>query len=314
MLAYAGRGRFVVAPLDLSALVSGSATLLHSFVSKKATLRLDLAPHLPAVVADAAQVRQILMNLVINASEALDDREGTIVVETGVMHADASFLTAAHSFAELSPGSYVFLEVRDNGCGMTAEVQGRIFDPFFSTKFTGRGLGLAAVLGIVRAHSGALRVLSEPGQGTTFRLLLRPSDAPVSERMAETSTPERLGASVVLVVDDENAVRLLTSRILKAAGFEVMEAADGKAAVEMYSRDPARVQLVLLDLMMPHLDGEEALREMRRVRADVRAILMSGFSEQELTQRFADAPPAGYLQKPFAREQLLALVARVLEP
>ncbi len=314
MLAYAGHGRFVVAPLDLSALVSGSGTLLRSVVSKKATLRLNVAPVLPSVIADAAQVRQILMNLVINASEALDDREGTIVVETGVMHADASYLTAARSFTELSPGSYVFLEVRDNGCGMTAEVQGRIFDPFFSTKFTGRGLGLAAVLGIVRAHGGALRVLSEPGQGTSLRLLLRPSDATATERVAETPTPERHGPSVVLVVDDENAVRLLTVRLLKAAGFEVLEAADGQAAVEIYSREAARIHLVLLDLMMPHLDGEEALREMRRLRADVRAILMSGFSEQELSQRFADAPPAGYLQKPFTREQLLSLVARVLEP
>jgi PAS domain S-box-containing protein len=313
MLAYSGRGRFVVMPLDLSALVRESSSLLRSAVSKKTTLRLNIVENLPAVVADAVQLRQILMNLVLNASEALDEQPGTVVVETGVMHADTDYLAATRSFTDLSEGKYVFLEVRDSGCGMTPEVQERIFDPFYTTKFTGRGLGLAAVLGIVRGHGGALRVNSEAGVGTRFRLLLPPSEAPAVDRSVEAPKSQWRGEGVVLVVDDEDAVRTLVARMLNSIGFEVLEAADGQAAVEVYTREAGRIRLVLLDLMMPRLDGAQTLQGMRRVCQDVRAIVMSGYTEYEMSQRFASAPPAGFLQKPFVREQLFSLVARVLE-
>jgi CheY-like chemotaxis protein len=264
-------------------------------------------------MADAVQLRQILMNLVLNASEALDDQSGTVVVETGVIHADAAYLAATRSFSELPPGRYVHLEVGDTGRGMTPEVRERIFDPFYTTKFTGRGLGLAAVLGIVRGHGGALRVESEVGVGTQFRLLLPPSDVPAAPRIAESSKPHWHGDGVVLLVEDEDAVRILAAQMLSSIGFEVLEAADGQAAVEVYTREAARIRLVLLDLMMPRLDGAQALQEMRRVRPDVCAIVMSGYNEQEMSQRFGAAPPAGFLQKPFVREQLFSLVARVLE-
>jgi PAS domain S-box-containing protein len=313
MLAYSGRGRFVVVPLDLSALVRESSPLLRSAVSKKTTLRLNLVENLPAVVADAVQLRQIMMNLVLNASEALDQQPGTVVVETGLMHADTDYLAATRSFTDLSEGKYVFLEVRDSGCGMTPEVQERIFDPFYTTKFTGRGLGLAAVLGIVRGHGGALRVKSEAGVGTSFRLLLPPSDTLAANRGVEAPKPQWHGEGVVLIVDDEDAVRTLAARMLNSTGFEILEAADGQTAVEVYAREAARIRLVLLDLMMPRLDGAQALQEMRRVRPDVRAVVMSGYTVHEMSQRFGDAPPAGFLQKPFVREQLFSLVARVLE-
>jgi len=250
---------------------------------------------------------------VLNASEALDDQPGTVAVETGVMYADAAYLAATRSFSELPPDQYVYLEVRDSGHGMTPEVQARIFDPFYTTKFTGRGLGLAAVLGIVRGHGGALHVESETGVGTTFRLLLPPSDVPALPRIVEPPKPRWHGDGMVLVVEDEDAVRMLAAQMLSSIGFEVLEAADGQAAVEVYAREAGRIRLVLLDLMMPRLDGAQTLQEMRRIRPDVCAIVMSGYNEQEMSQRFGDAPPAGFLQKPFVREQLFSLVSRVLE-
>jgi len=312
MLAYAGRGRFVVAPLDLGALVNESWPLLRSAVSKKTILRHELGKGLPAVVADAAQVRQILMNLVLNASEALGEDGGTIVVETGLMEADAVYLTESQTFSEMPPGEYVYLEVRDSGPGMTSEVRARIFDPFFTTKFTGRGLGLAAVLGIVRGHGGALHVESEPGGGSSFRLLLPPCTVAAEPRRPDAPAAEWRGAGVVLVVDDEDAVRALAVRVLKSAGFEVLEAADGQAALEVFAGAADRVRFVLLDLMMPRLDGVQTLQEMRKLKPGVRAVVMSGYTEQEVTRRFADAPPDGFLQKPFALDQLLVLVRRVL--
>jgi PAS domain S-box-containing protein len=312
MLAYAGRGRFVVAPLDFSALVNESWPLLRSAVSKKALLRQELDSRVPAVVADAVQVRQILMNLVLNASEALGENGGTIVIETGVMDADAAYLAAAQTFSEMPPGRYVYLEVRDSGPGMTPEVQARIFDPFFTTKFTGRGLGLAAVLGIVRGHGGALRVESTPGVGSSFRLLLPPCTVAAEPRRVELPAAEWRGSGVVLVVDDEDAVRALAARVLRSAGFEVLEAADGRAALEVFARAADQVQFVLLDLMMPRLDGVQTLRELRQLKPGVRVIVMSGYTEQEVTHRFADAPPDGFLQKPFPLDQLVDLARRVL--
>jgi PAS domain S-box-containing protein len=312
MLAYSGRGRFVVAPLDLGALVNESWPLLRSAVSKKAILRHELGKGLPAVVADAAQVRQILMNLVLNASEALGEDGGTIAVETGRMEADAAYLTESQSFSEMPPGEYVYLEVRDSGPGMTPEVRARIFDPFFTTKFTGRGLGLAAVLGIVRGHAAALRVESEPGGGSSFRLLLPPCTVAAEPRRPEAPAAGWRGSGVVLVVDDEDSVRALAVRVLKSAGFEVLEAADGQAALEVFAGAADRVRFVLLDLMMPRLDGVQTLQEMRKLKPGVRAVVMSGYTEQEVTRRFAAAPPDGFLQKPFALDNLLVLVRRVL--
>jgi PAS domain S-box-containing protein len=312
MLAYAGRGRFVVGRVDLTALVQDSWPLLRAAVSKKADFRQQLTPSPTAVVGDAVQLRQVLMNLVLNASEALRDGDGTIVVETGVMDADAAYLAGARPFAERSPGRYVYLDVRDTGCGMAPEVQARIFDPFFTTKFTGRGLGLAAVLGIVRGHGGALHVQSEAGAGSRFRFLLPASSLPAEPIRQEVRPVPFTGEGVVLVVDDEETVRALAVRMLTDAGFEVLEAGDGQAAVEMFVPAADRIRLVLLDLMMPRLDGEQTLAELRRLYPGVRAILMSGYTEQEISRRFPGAPPDAFLQKPFDHVQLLELVRRVL--
>lgn len=315
MLAYSGRGRFVIDRLDLSQIVEDTTHLLKLSISKKAVLKFELARHLPPIQADATQIRQIIMNLVINASEAIGDKSGFISVSTGVMRADRAYLLTTVFAPDIPEGYYVFLEITDNGCGMSEETKARIFDPFFTTKFTGRGLGLAAVLGIVRGHKGALKVYSEPGRGTTFRLLL-----PAAEEMGEIakSRPAPVAAwrgyGAVLVVDDEETIRAVTSRMLENFGFRVLLAQDGREGVALYRENLREIRLVLLDLTMPHLDGEETFRELRRLKPDVKAVIMSGFSEQDATSRFVGKGLAGFIQKPFKAQELEAKLREILSP
>jgi len=314
MLAYAGKGRLVVQPLDLTRLVQDTAHLLQVSISKKAVLKFDLAAGLPPVLADASQLRQIVMNLVINASEAIGDRSGVIALHTGLVRADRRYLADTQLAHSLPEGDYVFLEVSDTGCGMTPELKARIFEPFFTTKFTGRGLGLAAVLGIVRGHRGALRVYSEPGKGSTFKLLL-----PMAPGAAvELPVPSPLadgwrGSGRILLADDEETVRAVVARVLENLGFTVTLAADGREAAQLFEREPDAFTLVVMDLTMPHLDGAEAFARMRRVRPDVRVVLMSGFSEHDATITFAGKGLAGFLQKPFELGQLRDKIRAVFE-
>ncbi|MEP6668044.1 MAG: CHASE domain-containing protein [Chthoniobacter sp.] len=305
MLAYSGKGRFIVQQLDLSAVVRETADLLQVSISKSSVLKYALAENLPAISADATQIRQIIMNLVINASEAIGERSGVISVATGVMDADRAYLTEAYLSPNIPEGTYVFLEVSDNGTGMTSETRERIFDPFFTTKFTGRGLGLAAVLGIVRGHSGALKVYSEVGRGTTFKLLLPCAGGPAEAAPdAPAAPPLWRSSGTMLVVDDEDTVRAIARRMLERVGFEVLLASHGHEALEVFHRDGARIVGVLLDLTMPQLDGNATFTELRRLDPEVRVLLMSGFNEQDAITRFAGKGLAGFIQKPFKPETL----------
>ncbi|HEY1108020.1 MAG TPA: transporter substrate-binding domain-containing protein [Opitutaceae bacterium] len=316
MLAYSGKGRFLVQPVAINGLIEETTQLLQLSISKQAVLRFHLAPGLPAVEADATQLRQVIMNLVINASEAIGARSGVIGISTGLTRVDRAYLGGTILAPELPPGTYVYLEVSDNGCGMDADTQAKIFDPFFTTKFTGRGLGLAAVLGIVRGHKGALKVYSELGRGTTFKILL-PCAAPEAEPAASTTTTASpaawQGKGTVLVADDEETVRTTAAVMLKKLGFNVALVADGRQAVEVFHATPERFALVLMDLTMPHLDGHQAFAELRRLRADVRVVLMSGFSEEEAISQFTGKGLAGFLQKPFQHEDLSAALRTALE-
>jgi two-component system, cell cycle sensor histidine kinase and response regulator CckA len=312
MLAYAGKGRFVVGPLDLSACVRDTAPLLQASVSKKARLVFRLAGGLPPVLGDAAQIRQVVISLVVNAGEALGDGEGRIEVTTGVERVGRDVLAGMQLGADRPGGEYVVLEVRDDGCGMDAATQARIFEPFFTTKFTGRGLGLSAVLGIVRGHHGAIRVESVPGRGSTFRLLFPRAPGATTPPPAADPAAAPRQEGTILVVDDEDGVRTLAALLLQQLGFEVVQAADGPQGLEQFRRHTAAVRLVLLDLTMPHWNGEETLRELRKESADVPVILMSGYSERELRQRFAGQGVAGFLQKPFTRQDLIDRVNAAL--
>jgi PAS domain S-box-containing protein len=308
MLAYSGRGYLTASRLDLSALVEQTKQLLNASITKKCVLVYDLPQGLPPVEVDEGQIRQVLVNLAINASEAIGERSGVIRISTGKSRQDSAQLAKAHFSPDLPSGDYVFLEVVDNGSGMEPDVVARIFEPFFTTRFAGRGLGLPAALGIVRAHRGAINVRTEPGLGSTFRILLPaagrlPVPAPDADR-AKAAKPRNRGT--ILVVDDEETVRIVASRLLESAGFGVVLAEDGRKALEIFENRADEFSAVLLDLTMPHMNGEETFRELRKVRPEVPVVLMSGFSEEDSVNRFAGRDLAGFVPKPFDREALIS--------
>ena len=279
MLAYSGKGKFLVEPLEISALVRDIIELVRPSIPKKVALNLDLDEDLPSIEADRGQVQQILMNLAINAAEAIGSHDGQVTVRTRTQVVDDDYLRRHPEAADLPPGQYVVLEVRDTGCGMDAAVKAKIFDPFFSTKFTGRGLGLAAVAGIVRGHKGAIVVTSAPGKGTTFEVLFPPA-AHAAKRKPDAA-PEAVlqGSGVVLVIDDEQVVRDMAKKALERHGYTVLVADGGLAAIDLLKRHPGNIDLAVLDLSMPGMSGEETLPELRKLRPEVKVFVSSGYSE-----------------------------------
>jgi two-component system, cell cycle sensor histidine kinase and response regulator CckA len=313
MLAYAGRGRLAPQVIDLNRLIKETADLLQMSIDKKSVLQFDLTEGLVGVLADPAQVRQVILNLVVNASEAIGDQSGVITIRTGRMRADRAFLIQTHLSPDLPEGDYVYVEVSDSGCGMSAETKAKIFDPFFTTRFKGRGLGLAAVLGVVRAHRGAIKVESEVGRGTTFRLVFPGDDGAVEAPPGDAdSLAGWKGTGTVLVADDEETVRMTVARMVEAFGFDPILSVDGREAVAAFRARGGAFAVVLLDMTMPHLSGLEAFREIREVNPQAKVILMSGYSEEDATSRFAGHGLDGFLHKPFRpcdlREKLHAIL------
>ena len=314
MLAYSGKGRFVVETLDINDVIAEMTHMLDVSVSKKAILRYNLARNLPAIEADATQLRQVIMNLVINASEAIGEQSGLITISTGAMECDRAYLSETWIDEGLSEGLYVFLEIADTGCGMERETVSKIFEPFFTTKFTGRGLGMAAVLGIVRGHKGAIKLYSECGKGTDFKILL-PAAGRAFTRQTEaaphTETWQTTGT--VLLVDDEGTIRELGTEMLQELGFDVLTAGNGREALEIFNPKKDEIACVILDLTMPRMDGEETFRELRRIKPDVRVVLSSGYNEQEVTQKFIGKGLAGFIQKPYRMAELGRKLREVIE-
>ncbi len=316
MLAYSGKGRFVVEPVDLNELVQEMTNLLEASISKKASLSLDLAAALPPVDGDASQLRQVVMNLITNASDALGDDAGAIRLSTRRVPNGSGLPMGSRLEEPVPPGPAVLLEVVDTGAGMDPETVTRIFDPFFTTKFTGRGLGLAAALGIVRGHRGAIDVKTGVGTGTCFRILLPAAErleAPAPVAAQRDGSPAADSHGTVLVADDEEVVLAMARRILEGAGFEVLTARDGREAVDVFRRWGDGIAAVLLDLTMPRLSGEEALRLLRDVRPDIPVVLTSGYSESEIAVRFEGVPLEGFLQKPFRPHELIDRIRAALE-
>jgi two-component system cell cycle sensor histidine kinase/response regulator CckA len=306
MLAYAGKATFALERVALRDLVEEMAHLLKTAISRKAILTLNLERGLPPIEADPGQIRQIVMNLIINASEAIGDRSGVITVSVGATRCDEEYLRKTELHDDLSPGMYVYLEVTDTGSGMDAETQTRIFEPFFSTKFTGRGLGLAAVLGIVRSHKGTLKVSSEPGKGTTLKVLF-PALGVAAEKARTTapaSSADWQGKGTILLVDDEESLLALGARMLEHLGFAVLTATDGRQAVDLYRDKGKEIDLVLMDLTMPNMDGAKAFDELRRMNPDVRVVLVSGYSPEDVASRFTGKGLDGILQKPYTLTRL----------
>jgi two-component system cell cycle sensor histidine kinase/response regulator CckA len=313
LLAYSGKGRFVVQALDLRTLVEEMAHLLEVSISKKAMLKFDLGAELEPIEADATQIRQIVMNLITNASEAIGDHSGAITLRVGTITCGDSYLAQTIHDEGITEGRYSFVEVSDTGVGMDEQTRAKIFDPFFTTKFTGRGLGLAAVLGIVRGHQGALKVYSVPGQGTSIKILFPAATGALPrDRGADLARTALFAGKTVLLVDDEETVRQVGSRMLQRLGFNVLSADDGEEALATFREQQGSVDLVLLDLTMPNVDGEECFRELRLIRPDVRVVVTSGYSEQDLAERFAGKGLAGVIQKPFRVQALATVLAEAL--
>jgi two-component system, cell cycle sensor histidine kinase and response regulator CckA len=312
MLAYAGQGAFHSEPVNVSRIIEEARKLLEVSVSKKAALQYRLAADLPSVPADPSQIHQVILNLVINASEALAEQNGEIVISTEEIHLSDADCAAIPGGSGLRMGPYVLLQVADTGCGMDNETLARIFDPFFTTKFTGRGLGLAAVHGIVRGHQGAIQVVSAPGQGTTFQVLLPACGLPATAARTAAVEPAWHGTGTVLVVDDEEIVCNLARRTIENVGFSVLTAKDGEEAIRLFQQHRQEIECVVLDLTMPKMDGAETLRELRRISPAVRVILSSGYSEDRAQDRFSGWRLAGFIQKPYRRETMIAALRKAV--
>ena len=322
MLAYSGKGHFVVGPVNLNETVEDAVEFIQSAVPSEVALETRFSPEDLMIDADAAQLNQALSNLVVNACESLQGRkDGRVVLATGVETYDAERLEATVSEAwlgydgPLEEGRCAYLEVKDNGCGMDAETRKRMFEPFFTTKFQGRGLGLAAVIGIVRGHRGFVHVDSEPDQGTAVRILF-----PLRESAPKPIAPESpadmegapQGSGRVLVVDDQEAVRDLIREMLERAGYEILAAANGVEALSLYHRHAGAIGLILMDLSMPLMGGVEAFAELRRIGCGVPVILCSGYSESQIQQEYAGKGFAGFIQKPCRKKTLLEMVAAAM--
>jgi len=312
MLAYSEHGRLEVAAIHFDRVVEETVELAKPAISNEAILDLRLgAPH-ARIEGDVSQLRQVVMNLLTNASEALEEGRGVITIRTSIVETDGDEVRDVPEFASLAPGSYVFCEVSDTGVGIEKETQGKIFDPFFSTKFTGRGLGLAAVLGIMREHRGAIRVSSTPGRGSDFQIVLplcvrNPLDTAVEPVESHCKAQRR---ETVLIIDDEEFVRGAAAAALREGGFKVILAEDGLEGVECFRKNADEISCVLLDLTMPRLSGAEVLAQLRVIRPDVRVLLTSGYDQ---FTALADLPhkPTGFLNKPFTANKLIRQIRAV---
>jgi two-component system, cell cycle sensor histidine kinase and response regulator CckA len=313
LLAYAGRGKFVSKPVSLSDVVAEMYELLAAVISKRARFELQLARNLPAIEVDPSQIRQVVMNLLTNASDAVDAAGGEVRIRTGQCEIDNQVDVGTFVAGDAAPGNYVFLEVRDTGCGMTPEVAALVFDPFYSTKPSGRGLGLAAVIGIIRAHRGMIRLSSDPGRGSCFTVYI-----PASRLPAESLTARPVGArsnhrrGEILAIDDEPALRLLIRTGLESAGFRVVVAASGQDGLSQFDRPKQRFDAAIVDLTLPDLRGQELITQLKSRQAELPIVVISGYSEEELGDWYQRFSNTTFLQKPFTVPELVGALRGVL--
>jgi len=315
MLAYSGKGRFIVKPMDLSELVEENTHLFRASVARTATLDIRLGRSLPSIEADVGQVQQVIMNLITNAAEAIGDSSGRIIITTGMQECDAQCLKQSRLEDVPPAGRFVYLEVSDTGCGMDEQTQQRLFDPFFTTKAPGRGLGMSAILGIVRGHGGSIFVESGPGRGTSIRILFPAFEGARTESVASAGAPAAEAgvpamSGTVLVVDDEEIVRMVCKEMVETMGLQVLTAVDGRDAVDVFTRHADSISHVILDLSMPNMDGMAAFTELVRIKPGLKVILSSGYDEQDSLQRLSGPGLAGFIQKPYSLQNLRDALAK----
>ncbi|MDJ0973497.1 MAG: response regulator [Planctomycetota bacterium] len=306
MLAYSGKGQFVVQPLDMRDVLSSTEGLLYSELLKlRAIMVSDVPDALPAIEGDQTQLRQVMLNLVLNAAQSMRPDGGIVRIRVGSVTADAATFRGCYVGEDLPAGRYLRIEVADRGCGMSPETIARIFDPFFTTKEEGRGLGLSAVVGIIRGHGAALRVKTRVGGGTTFSLWFPVSAKPIERDAVEMPQVEDVSGALVLVVDDEASVRRLTRDVLESAGYRVLLAEDGVQGSALFEEHKHDVDVVLLDMTMPRMSGEETFRVLQKLRPGVRVLVTSGYTETEAVNRFRGQTPGGFIHKPYRAAELL---------
>jgi PAS domain S-box-containing protein len=312
LMIYSGQDEARLEPLDLSRLVEEMLELVKISISKHATLIVDLPKNLPAVRANAVQIRQIVINLITNASEALGDKDGVISVTVAKL--DSGKGAPAKSQPDALTGDQLKLEVCDTGCGMTTETLAKIFDPFFTTKSSGRGLGLAAVQGMVRSHGGTINVVSVPGQGSRFEILLpcigQPMRDTIDSAVPASFHESKRVAGTVLVVEDEEILRLAVSKMLRKERFSVIEAADGTTGANLFRANEPSIDVVLLDVTLPGMSGRDVLEEMRRIRPDVKVVLTTAFNEDSALSSIGGRHPWGYVRKPYQFRELIRLLRK----
>ncbi|HWO11439.1 MAG TPA: ATP-binding protein, partial [Polyangiaceae bacterium] len=320
LLAFSRRQVQRLAPIDLNQVVIGMDPMIRRLVGADVTLDVSLADDLGIVIADKAQLEQILINLVVNAREAMP-RGGDLRIETRNAGAPRTFvcrtgdLSLLDERTERPAGDYVLLAVTDTGCGMAGETLARIFEPFYTTKSDGQGtgLGLSTVYGIVRQSAGFIEVDSAVGNGTSFRIHLPRSAQRVDPRAPALRAAPRRGTETVLLVDDEAMVRRVVCRILQLHGFRVLQAGSGNEALLAAERYPHQIHLLLTDLVMPKMGGEQLAEQLRRIRPDLRILYMSGYTEQRVGETLPLAGDVGFIPKPFSPDRLVAAVCSVLD-
>jgi PAS domain S-box-containing protein len=312
LLAYAGGGKLESKPLDLNQLVTDSLQLLYDATGHGSHIFTDLADSLPLIKADPSQMQQILLNLVTNSSESIGENSGRIIITTGVQMITETDTRFWNSTGEpLRPGPYVALEIHDNGAGMDTATLEKIFDPFFSTKFTGRGLGLPAVLGIVRAHHGGLAIDSAPDQGTNIRVVIPALTAaghPGEKTLPNIATPHK----AILLIDDDESVREAVADVFDSESWPIVTVSNGATGVQIYRERQNDVELVILDYAMPGMNGKETLQRLRQINPDVRVVLTSGYTEEDIIDIFEGIPYVGFMQKPYPAHKLIEQVRHFL--
>ena len=305
LLIYAGRRKPVMEPVDVTELAVQTSELLDSSRPGRINIVTDVVGDIPEVDGDPTQLRQIFLNLIVNATEAIGDYVGTITIRAYVDTFDREYLKGTYLHSNADPGEFVVIDIIDDGKGMSTETKERLFDAFFSTKSDSRGMGMSVVQRIVRLHGGAIKVESARGTGSVFRVLLRPRAA------GAVATPEQsivspVEGGLILVADDDTHVRELTERMLTRAGYDVILAEDGTDALAQFEQHGEEIALVLLDVLMPGLDGKETLVAIRKIKPSQRVVFMSGFDEARLDD--LENVSFGFLQKPFSLEQLTTAV------
>lgn len=320
MLSYSGRGHFITKPVDLNDLVGDCSTLLTTAVAGSISVSLTLAEALPPVMADAEQIEQVLMSLIVNSSEAIGEEKGSITISTGVGEFDQSTLNNSRLKEKLPPGRYVWFEVRDSGCGMDADALFKLFDPFYTTKFTGRGLGMSATHGIITAHRGAVFVESALGSGTTIRILLPIAVSSLAEVQATSGETGEVvleaeltqPSKVVLFIDNDEELRKVTVEMLEELGFVVLATSDSEKLLENFRKQSERVSFVMLNKSIPRADGIGMIKELKSIKPDVKILLASGYSREDMTERFKGLEIDGFMKKPFSIGHLKKELQRIL--